>query len=144
VEDPGPGTARPGTAFIRVHRAHAPWRDRLARYRLQIDGVTVGRLSHDQSVEVPVAPGAHRVRMTTFDRVFTSRQQVFSLEAGEIAVLHCRAGGPALMMIFAIFVPRRYIRLSAADIVRPGTPAWEPAQVERRWPDQRLGQAPGA
>ena len=50
-------------ALIEVLRPRGGWRDRLRRYRIQVDGAEVGRLGRGGRIVVPVAPGRHEVRV---------------------------------------------------------------------------------
>ena len=50
------------TARIVVRRPKGGYRDLLRSYRIEIDGVRVGRISRGQEVEFSVSPGTHQVR----------------------------------------------------------------------------------
>jgi hypothetical protein len=51
----------PGSMIVARRRARGFEGDRLRRYRIVVDGVTVGSLRQDEELEVSVAPGRHEV-----------------------------------------------------------------------------------
>ena len=53
-----------GTSVIRLHRRQSFYRDRLRAYRVRIDGNPVGKIAAGETMDFPVPPGEHRVRLT--------------------------------------------------------------------------------
>jgi hypothetical protein len=98
----------PGGGIIRLHRRRGHYRDFLRVYRVCIDGNLAGKIAQDQTLDIAVAAGEHRVRLTAGES-FTSRAVVLQVREGELAELTCRPG--AIPVPFAGLVPRRYIRL---------------------------------
>lgn len=98
----------PGGGIIRLHRWRGYYRDFLRVYRVCVDGSIVGRIAQDQTLDIAVAAGEHRVRLTVGES-YTSREVVLQVREGERAELTCRPG--AIPILLAGLVPRRYIRL---------------------------------
>ena len=83
-----------------------------------VDGARVGHLARGETLEVPVDAGRHTVRVKIdFAR---SPDVDLSVGPGEVAVLHCRAGGPATWRAFVGLLtdPTSYISLEPADPLR--------------------------
>jgi hypothetical protein len=97
-----------GGGIIRLHRRRGHHRDFLRVYRVCVDGNLAGKIAQDQTLDLVVAAGEHRVRLTV-DESYTSREVVIGVREGELAELTCRPG--AIPIMFAGLVPRRYIRL---------------------------------
>lgn len=113
-----------GRGVIQVYRERAVYRDRLARYRVVIDGVVAGKLASGETGRYAVDPGEHTVQMTTNGPVsggmFTSPKRKVVVASNELVRFMCEAGGPAIEGPLVFFRPHRYIRLT------------EP--VHTRWP----------
>ena len=107
--------SRPGV--IRLRRKKASWRNRLAKYSVVIDGRRVGRIADGQELDFSVAPGPHRIKLTS-DRIFTSPERFVSVHSGEVAEFIVGPGGPAIESLFIIFRPHRYIRLDPVGAIR--------------------------
>lgn len=102
-----------GRSIIRLHRRAGYWRDRLIRYRVRIDGHSVGLIAEGESLDFSVAPGDHRIRLRV-QLTFTSAEKAVSLEAGQLAEFVCGPGGGLAMTVLwplFIFRPHRYIKL---------------------------------
>ena len=102
-----------GSSIIRLHRRTGYWRDRLIRYRVRIDGHSVGLIAEGESLDFSVSPGDHRIRLRV-QLTFTSAEKAVSLEAGQLAEFVCGPGGGPVMTILwplHIFRPHRYIKL---------------------------------
>jgi hypothetical protein len=95
---------------IRLHRRRAPWRNRLVKYTVQIDGEVVGEIRQGEVVDFAVLPGEHRLRLTV-NVVFTSPERRISLNEGSLAEFICGPGGPAIESVFILLRPHRYISL---------------------------------
>jgi hypothetical protein len=100
-----------GRRVIRLHRERGFYRDLIRTYQVRIDGDPVGEIARGETRDFFVSAGEHRVRLT-IDRFWGSREVTLSVPAGDTAVFTCRPGGPALLILFALLVPRRYIRLT--------------------------------
>jgi hypothetical protein len=109
-----------GRTSIQVNRQHSIWRDRLAAYRVVIDGECMGQVWSDDSNEYVVSPGDHTVRLTAdlWPKVFTSGARTVRLASGDTATFTCKANGPAIVAVLALLWPRRSIHLSEPRIAR--------------------------
>jgi hypothetical protein len=88
-----------GTSVIRLHRS----RDfqRLRAYRVRIDGDPVGKIAAGETMDFPVPPGEHRVRLT-LDKFWGSRPVVLQVREGELAEFACRPGTSLLFGLTAL------------------------------------------
>jgi hypothetical protein len=102
-------------SWVTLHRRKTPWRDRLIRYRVVVDGTTIGKIANGESSDFPLTPGDHRIRLVT-QLLFTSRPVVFSIRAGEVAEFNCSAGGSAVLTLFGVLRPHRYIALDGPTV----------------------------
>jgi hypothetical protein len=94
--------------IIRLRRRRGHYRDFLRVYRVHVDGSIAGKIAQDQTLDLVVAAGEHRVRLTV-DESYASREVALQVRAGEVAGLTCRPG--AIPILLAGLIPRRYIRL---------------------------------
>jgi hypothetical protein len=80
-------TGSAGTGVIRLHRL----RDyqRLRTYRVRIDGNAAGKIAAGKTVDFPVPPGEHLVRVT-LDRFSGTRVVTLQVREGELAEFTCR------------------------------------------------------
>jgi hypothetical protein len=97
-------------SVIRLHRVQGFYRDRIRSYRVRIDGNVAGEIAQGKTMDFLVPPGEHRVRLT-IDGLFTSRTVVLQVREGQLAELICRPGSPAIVILFALLIPHRYISL---------------------------------
>lgn len=99
---------RPAT--IRLHRRNVAWRNRLVRYRVTVDGQTVGRIAQGETLDLTVEPGERHLRLTV-NGVFSSPERKVSLEEGGFAEFMCGPGGPSIESALIFLRPHRYIAL---------------------------------
>lgn len=80
-------TGPAGTSVIRLHRL----RDyqRLRTYRVRIDGNVAGKIGAGKTVDFPVPPGEHLVRVT-LDRFWGTRVVTLQVGEGELVEFTCR------------------------------------------------------
>ena len=105
-----------GWGVIRVRRQRGFYRDRLAAYRVRIDGDRAGKLDEGEAEDFFVSPGEHRVRIT-IDRYWTSQEVTLEIRAGELAEFVCRPGWSTIAsLVFAWVRPHRYIRLDGPTV----------------------------
>lgn len=57
------GRGSPDLGTIRVTREPGVWRDRLRAYSVVVDSQAAGKVRRGQTLELPVAPGAHSVQI---------------------------------------------------------------------------------
>lgn len=65
--------------------------------------------------EFIVPSGEHQVRLS-IDGLWRSRNVTFELREGELGEFICGPGGPAIVALFALLVPHRYIHLNGPTI----------------------------
>ena len=100
------------TATLVIRRASTPYRDRLAGYKVMLDGVVVGSVRNGQTVRFDLAPGAHRLRIRVAGKY--SPELALSVGVGDTATLECRpAGSTASALYQSIFRRDAYISLRA-------------------------------
>jgi hypothetical protein len=105
-----PTGAAGGRGVIRLYRQRGFYRDHVRRYWVRIDGSPVSQIADGEARDFSVPAGDHRVRLT-IDWIFSSREVTLTVREGEVAELTCRPGGPTLLILLSLLVPRRYIRL---------------------------------
>ena len=87
-------TGPAGTGVIRLHRL----RDyqRLRTYRVRIDGNLAGKIAAGKTVDFPVPPGEHLIRLT-LDRFWGTRVVTLQVREGELVEFTCRP--PAMWLV---------------------------------------------
>jgi hypothetical protein len=103
-----------GWGVIRLRRRQG-WRDRLRAYQVRIDGNLVGKIAEGETKDFFVPAGEHRVRLVDA-WCYTSREVMLQVPEGELAEFICRPGSPALVALFALLVPRRWICLDGPGV----------------------------
>jgi len=97
--------------MVVIHRADARWRDSARRYRVLIDGVQRALLGDDDTVQLSVTPGEHRLRLTVDWR--GSREMLLNLKHDEIVRLECRPQARLWSVLLYVTVWRNdYISLN--------------------------------
>lgn len=94
---------------IRVTRLRTGYRDRLRRYRVLVDGLTIGRLRRGESVEVPVSAGRHTVRVK-IDWT-GSPTEVVDVAEGTTESFECEPSGLARDGMWDLQEQGRYVTL---------------------------------
>jgi hypothetical protein len=105
---------------IRLTREPRGKRDRLRAYSILVDGEKAGWVRPGQTVEVPLAQGAHSVRIA-IDWARSPPVEV-EIDAGEVVDLHCAPNTGQIGLIGVTFGRGRYVLLwreGAADAPRP-------------------------
>ncbi len=98
----------PMAGRITVERAARGWWNAARSYRVLIDGNTVARVNHGQSVTVLAAPGHHELQLA----VDWSRSPKLPLDLADAHELRIRCGpyrNPLVSVFRVIFMPRRCI-----------------------------------
>ena len=81
-----------GTAVVILSRAKGGRRDLLRGYKVLLDDDQVGTIKRGQRLELPVAAGAHVLRLTI--DWCTSRPLNLDLSAGDSVEVTCAPAGP--------------------------------------------------
>ena len=93
-----------------VRRAHASWADRARKYRVLVDGGQRAEIGDDETVQIPVTPGRHVIRMKI--DWCRSRDLQVDLRHGEILRLECKANAwPLLIPLYITIWRNKYISL---------------------------------
>ncbi|MGH3188984.1 MAG: hypothetical protein ACRDPY_06490 [Streptosporangiaceae bacterium] len=125
------------TATVIVARKWGGWIGSNQKWQLLIDDAGVGSaIAVDQTVELPVEPGQHTLRLKTSGRL-SSSEQTFEIADGEEIRFSCRAQFLWPLMLASLVRPDMWIRLrrdlrqASGTIDRapafPHTPGPEPA-----------------
>jgi hypothetical protein len=99
------------TGTLRVERNAAPWRDKLRRYKVVLDGKPIGKIADGGVEEFSIEPGSHTLRIK-LDWAGSPTIE-FEVGAGESVSWSCRPGGGAWSGLGALLTPRQYIALEA-------------------------------
>jgi hypothetical protein len=93
-----------------IRRVQHAWADRAREYRVLVDGQQRALLGNDATVQLPVTPGEHKVRMQI--DWCRSRDLTVNIRHGEIVRLECQANSNPLAMLLYITIWRaNYIAL---------------------------------
>ncbi len=95
-----------------IRRAHAR-RHRLRKYRLVIDGRQRAELGDDETVQAPVTPGEHVIRVQIGWR--GSRELKLDVAHGAIVRLECRPKAIPLLGLMYVYWRHDYISLETAS-----------------------------
>jgi len=99
-------------AHLVVRRPSGGWRDRARRYRIDVDGVPIGKLARDGELAVSVAPGLHTLR-ARIDWTGSNDVEVTAV-AGQTSVLVVKPAGNVLQVHQSVG-RQRYLILSLAS-----------------------------
>jgi hypothetical protein len=79
---------------IEIVRKRAPWRDRGRAYKIILDGSKVGKIRNGQTINLPVSPGRHGLRL----KVDWVGSDVLTFYAGgdEVVRFECEPNGTAV------------------------------------------------
>jgi hypothetical protein len=88
-------------AIVRVTRVTAPVQDRLRSYRVELDGIVVGKLGSGETTDFDVAPGHHRIRIRAS---WTGSQALsFQVKKGAVAHFECQPNGHSVSALVEVF-----------------------------------------
>ena len=82
---------------------------RRGRFEVAVDGQGVGSLDHHETVESPLEPGHHTLRIRKGR--YSSRDQSFDAADGEVVSFNCHGIRVWPMYVASIFVPNLAIAL---------------------------------
>jgi hypothetical protein len=95
--------------LIRITRVGGPYRDALRAYRVEIDGHRAGAIRPGQTVDFPIPPGEHGVRLTV--DWCSSPLRVVRLGPGQWTHFVCRPNGWFFELWRIVIDTSNYIRL---------------------------------
>ena len=94
-----------------IRRVHVAWQDRARDYRVLVDGQQRAQVGDDSTVQIPVTPGEHVVRLTV--DWCRSKDLRVALEHGQIVRLECRPNAsPWLALLYITIWRGNYISLN--------------------------------
>ena len=85
---------------LRLTRQTSPHSDRARKYRVLLDGREVGRRGWGETLELPVGPGAHRLRVK-IDWTGSPELQ-FRIESGQALSSVCRPARSAMLGLVSL------------------------------------------
>jgi hypothetical protein len=98
------------SATLRVtHEVEFGFELRRGRFDVALDGDVVGSLAIDESVEIPIGPGRHSVRIRKGR--YSSQDQSFDVADGEVVNLHCHGTRIWPIYVASIVAPNLAISL---------------------------------
>lgn len=98
-------------ATIRIWRLRSKKRDRMAAWRVMIDGREYGRIKNGQQAAFAVPPGAHELKLKTAPWCSSPAQSVY-VGPGQTAEFSAEPGGGVLDACFSMWLrPGSYILL---------------------------------
>ena len=98
------------TAELRLSRQWGSYAVRGKSWQVIVDGEAVGSIGHRQTIELPVDPGEHTLRVKASER-YISRERRF--EAIDEQVVNFRCHGPVAlpMLLVSLIKPDLWITL---------------------------------
>ena len=97
-----------------IRRAHTPWQDRARDYRVLVDGTQRAAIGNDSTVQIPVTPGKHRVRLVV--DWCASQELAVDIAHGEILRLECKPNAsPFLALLYVTIWRNKYISLNMVN-----------------------------
>ncbi len=98
------------SASLQLTRKWGGLTDRNGKWQILIDGTAVGSIDRQQTVELPVEPGHHTLRVEHSKR-FQSRERSFDVRDEEVASFWCRSQLMWPMYIASLVNPELWITL---------------------------------
>jgi hypothetical protein len=82
---------------------------RRGRFEISVDGQSAGAVDHNETVETPLEPGHHTIRLRKGR--YSSATRSFDVADGEVASFRCYGSRLWPMYVASIFVPNLAIAL---------------------------------
>jgi hypothetical protein len=101
-----PSERNQGRSTIRLNAKTGYRSNRRIRYRVRIDGQSMGLIAEGESFDFLVPPGDHRIRLRVELTVFSAEKAV-SLEDGQVTKFVCLPGWLSWIWPLSIFWPAR-------------------------------------
>jgi hypothetical protein len=97
-----------------VRRLPVSWTDRARDYRVLVDGQPRAAIKNDDTVQIGVTPGSHRVQLAI--DWCRSPELAFEIAHGEIVRVECRANASPLLAVLYVTIWRNdYIALRRVE-----------------------------
>ena len=97
------------TTILRLSRKWGGLTFRTREWQIVIDGNVVGSIANDETVEVPIEPGRHTLRLSS--RWHSSPERSFDATEGEMVSFSCRAAMFWPQYVAALIKPTLWISL---------------------------------
>jgi hypothetical protein len=98
------------TATLQLTRKWGGVTDRRGKWQILIDGTDVGSVDRQQTVELPVEPGHHTLRVKSSER-FLSPERSFNAEDDQVVRFQCHSQLLWPMYLAALIKPDLWISL---------------------------------
>jgi hypothetical protein len=98
------------TATVIVARKWGGYIGGRQEWQVLIDGASVGTIAVSQTLDLPVEPGQHTLRLKATER-FTSQERTFEIAEGEESRFSARAQFLWPLMLASLVKPDLWIRL---------------------------------
>lgn len=98
------------TAEVRLTRTWSSFVDRTGDWQVLIDGDKAGSIAKRQTVELPVEPGQHTLRVRSSGR-FRSPERSFDIADGQEFGFHCHGQRYWPLMLASLVKPDLWITL---------------------------------
>jgi hypothetical protein len=98
------------TATLQLTRKWGGITDRNGKWQILIDGTAAGSIDRQQSVELPMEPGRHTLRVERSER-FLSRERSFDAADDQVVRFWCRSQLMWPMYIASLIRPDLWISL---------------------------------
>jgi hypothetical protein len=85
---------------------------RRGRFEISLDDDSIGSLDKDETVEAPLEPGRHTLRVR--HGRYSSRDQAFDVSDGEVAAFRCHGANLWPIYVASIVIPNLAITLKRA------------------------------
>ncbi len=103
-------TQPPGATIV-ISRKRGGWRDRARSYLVMLDDQQVAKIRHGQRIDLPVAPGQHKLFLKI--AWCQSRSFTFVARSGEAVEFQCEPGGSSAAALGQVLADTdAYIKLT--------------------------------
>jgi hypothetical protein len=96
--------------ILSVSRHKTGWRDVFREYKVVVDGIVVAGIHRGETYQQALEPGQHELRIKI--DWSGSQAEVFQLNPGERIEFICEPNGNILNVLWQIFTPSSWVRLT--------------------------------
>jgi hypothetical protein len=98
------------TAELRLSRQWGSYAVRGKSWQVIVDGEAVGSIGHRQTIELPVDPGEHTLRVKASER-YISRERRFEVADEQVVNFRCHGPVALPMLLVSLIKPDLWITL---------------------------------
>jgi hypothetical protein len=98
------------TAELKLSRQWGSYAVRGKAWQVIVDGKTAGSIEHHQTIELPVDPGEHTLRVKASER-YISQERRFQVADGEAVNFRCHGPLVLPMLLVSLVKPSLWITL---------------------------------